>query len=220
MFAKVISILTIKVIFKAKDLCWELIKERKKVRKQENTHSFKKKKELAQEKENSLKKTRSRPRKRLRKKESFFLVRSLGRERVFLSEFFFFLNECVFSYFLFSFINSQPRLGGRAPHVISPPLKSMPTKNSPLSFYLSLFLLSLYFSLPLSLSPPDIWRRRVLNSIDSSPTEFTRWIACARLNSSPHKPSSSNCLEKRPASCQLFWRVWIRQGGGPGRRPI
>ena len=79
MFAKVISILTIKVIFKAKDLGWEFIKESKKTRK----HALiQEKKELVQKKENSLKKTRSRPRKRQRNQRKnflFFLHRFLGR---------------------------------------------------------------------------------------------------------------------------------------------
>ena len=100
----------------------EFIKEKKKIRKQENTHSSKKK-ELVQEKTIMVKNTRSRPRKRSRKKKFYFLERFLSRERVFFSEFFFsctssfvrvrvFLTECMFSCFLtffFSFINSQPR---------------------------------------------------------------------------------------------------------------
>ena len=82
---------------------WEFVKEKK--RKQENTHSSKKTRTCLHEKKNSLKKTysrpRKRPRKRSRKKEklSLFCGRFLGRERVFLSEFFFFRGDtCVFSW--------------------------------------------------------------------------------------------------------------------------
>ena len=97
---------------------WEFIKEKKKVRKQENTHSFKKK-ELVQEDKNSVKKTRSRPRNRPRKKESFslfldrFLGRFLGRDRLFLVEIVFSWASSFFlervRVFLSSFINSRPR---------------------------------------------------------------------------------------------------------------
>ena len=75
------------------DLCsegWEFIKEKKKVRKHalvQEKENLLKKKELAQEYTIS---TEKRPRKRSRKKKLFFvLVRFLGRERDFLSEFFF-----------------------------------------------------------------------------------------------------------------------------------
>ena len=82
-------------------LGWEFIKEKKKVRKQENTHSFKKKK-LIQEKTIIVKKimlSTKRPTQIWsRKKCSFFFSWSfLGRERVFLSKFFF-LDDCVFSW--------------------------------------------------------------------------------------------------------------------------
>ena len=101
-------------------------KRKKKIRKQENTHSFKKLRtcsrniELVQEKKNSLKKSRSRPRKRTRTKKVFFLERFLRRFSVeivfswassfFLSKFFFSWTSACFLVFLLSFffINSQP----------------------------------------------------------------------------------------------------------------
>ena len=74
---------------------WELIKEKKKIRKQENKHSFKKK-ELVQEDKDSVKKTRSRPRNRQRKRKVFlfFLI-------VFLDAF---VVEIVFSGSRLSFL--------------------------------------------------------------------------------------------------------------------
>ena len=90
-----------------------IYERKKRVRKQENMHSFKKKKELAQENTLSTKKAS----KRTTKQKSFFLFslgRYLGREHVFLSKFFFSwaslcLLEPLLSCFLTFFsINSQP----------------------------------------------------------------------------------------------------------------
>ena len=92
------------------DLCsegWEFIKEKKKVRKQENTHSFKKKRTCSR-KRNSLKNTRSRQKsvqENDQEKKLFLFLWFL--ERFLFSCTSFFLGRVrviiLFSYFLFFF---------------------------------------------------------------------------------------------------------------------